>query len=63
MVYNRIGCYNCIKGTYNKNYTCVSNCAEKSIDPFAYKFGNQNWCTQSCPKYYDYFRNCSSETT
>ncbi|KAM3135880.1 hypothetical protein pb186bvf_012009 [Paramecium bursaria] len=63
MVYNRIGCYNCIQGTYNKNYTCVSSCVEKSVDPFVYKFGNQNWCTQTCPQYYDYFKNCTSGLT
>ncbi len=41
----------------------MDNCADKSDGSKTYKIANSNWCSQTCPKYYDYMRNCTIKST
>ncbi|KAM3135859.1 hypothetical protein pb186bvf_011988 [Paramecium bursaria] len=58
----KLRCYNCIQNTYNLKFKCVDNCAD-SQQPTLNKIANSNWCSQTCPKYYDYFQNCTIRAT
>ncbi|KAM3135885.1 hypothetical protein pb186bvf_012014 [Paramecium bursaria] len=59
-----LGCYNCVLGTLNLKFKCVNDCSSQQyFQSNKNIIFNDNWCTQTCPYYYDYFRNCTSKTT